>query len=248
MNTQQADAIFNRIRTLAERSSKHRALNNGFYDLWMAKRLPVEAVEIVARNFFARVSRTPDRIALAFLGMTDPAARAMTVRNLSDEMGDGDSLRIHSVLLRTFLEELLSRLRSMPVFLDEIDAPLLPSTLQLISEGEKLFGNANPHVATGALLAQEWHAYPQLVFLYEGVRNYRDDFDSLQQFHEACEYFYLHLGATEKEHRVDALSTAVQSCSCAEDVEAIEEGFHAYLDMLAANWEELESAVQDVSA
>jgi hypothetical protein len=177
--------------------------------------------------------------------MTDAAARAKTVRNLSDEMGDGDTSRVHSVLLRTFLEELLSRLRSMPVSLDELDAPLLPSTLRVISEGEKLFGNANPHVAAGALLAQEWHAYPQLVFLYEGVRNYRDDFDSLQQFHEACEYFYLHLGTTEKEHRVDALSTAAQSCRRAEDVEALEEGFHGYLDMLAANWEELQAAVED---
>lgn len=220
-------------------------MNNGFYDLWMARRLPVEAVEVVARNFYARVCRAPDRIALAFLAMADPATRAKIVRNLSDEMGDGDAARVHSVLLRTFLEELLSRLRSMPVSLDEIDAPLLPSTIQVVSEGEKLFGNENAYVAMGALLAQEWHAYPQLAFLYEGVRNYRDDFDSLQAFHEACEYFYLHLGSTEKEHRMDALSTAAQSCRRTEDVEALEDGFNAYLDLLAANWAELQSAVED---
>jgi len=142
-----------------------------------------------------------------------------------------------------FFEELLSRLRGRRVSFDEIGAPVLPSTVRLIEGGEKVFSSPYPPESCGALLAQEWHAYPQLVFLYEGVRNYRDHF-GLEEFHENCEYFYLHIGATEKEHKVHSLSTAAQMCRTATDLEHLERGFTTYLNLLADNWAEIHAAVQ----
>jgi hypothetical protein len=221
----------------------HGAVRNRFYELWVGRELDADAVTVVAQNYFARVSRTPVRIGLAFLNMTDPTARAETVENLYDEMGRGTPSRMHARILSEFLSLLLSRMRGYPVDASALDAPLLPSTARLITESEQLFSSPDPQVVCGALLAQEWHAYPQLVYMYEGVRNYRRYFD-LVEFHESCEYFYLHIGATEKEHKAHSLSTAARACVTVRDIENLERGFYAYLDLLAANWDEIHDAIQ----
>jgi pyrroloquinoline quinone (PQQ) biosynthesis protein C len=231
-----------RIRELTRGMTEHPALKNPFYALWMADALPAAQVEVFARNFYARVRRTPERIALAFLHMDDLAARAETVENLYDEMGHGDARKVHSVILREFFEALLSRLHGRPVSFEDIEAPLLPSTIRLIEGGEKVFSSPHPQEACGALLAQEWHAYPQLVYLYEGTRNYRHLF-GVEEFHEHCEYFYLHIGATEKEHKVHSLSTAARACRTEADLRHLEQGFTTYLDLLAENWAEIHEAI-----
>jgi pyrroloquinoline quinone (PQQ) biosynthesis protein C len=227
-----------RIRTLAMSAAEHEALNNKFYKLWTSRALTVDQVALFARNFYERVSDTPNRIALAFLHMRDVRARAETVENLADEMGMGDARKAHSVLLRRFFEELLSRIGGAPVDFDTLDAPVLPTTRTLIEEGHRVFSSDIPAEVCGALLAQEWHAYSQLVYIYEGVRNYMPLF-SLEEFHENCEYFYLHIGATEKQHKIHSLSTAAQMCRGLEDYHHLERGFTTYLELLSANWNEL---------
>jgi hypothetical protein len=231
-----------RISQLTSGMAEHPALKNPFYELWMSAELPAAKVEIVARNFYERVLRTPERIALAFLSMDDVRSRAETIENLYDEMGHGDPRKVHSVILRGLWETLLSKLHGRPVSFDEVDPRVLPSTTRLIEGGEKVFASPHPQEACGALLAQEWHAYPQLVFLYEGVRNYRHLF-GLEEFHENCEYFYLHIGATEKEHKVHSLSTAALACRTEADLDHLERGFTTYLDLLADNWAEIHEAV-----
>lgn len=237
-DTEVATPLHDRIRDLAAGVTRHPALNNAFYELWMSRPLTADQVELFARNFYARVSESPNRIALAFLHMTDVRARVETVENLADEMGMGDPGRAHSVLLRRFFETLLSRLRRTEVGFDRLTAPVLPSTRRLITESTRLFTSPAPAEVCGALLAQEWHAYTQLVNIYEGVRNYMPLF-GLEEFHETCEYFYLHIGATEKEHKVHSLSTAAQMCRDEDDYRRLESGFNGYLDLLTANWDEL---------
>lgn len=236
------DDALERISKLTHAMAEHPALKNPFYELWMGTELPADKVEIIARNFYERVLRTPQRIALAFLHMDDVRSRAETVENLYDEMGHGDPRKVHSVILRGFWETLLSKLRGRPVSFDEVDPTVLPSTTRLIEGGEKLFSSPHPQEVCGALLAQEWHAYPQLVFLYEGARNYRRHY-GLEEFHEQCEYFYLHIGATEKEHKVHSRSTAALACRTEADLVHLEAGFNAYLDLLAENWAEIHRAV-----
>jgi pyrroloquinoline quinone (PQQ) biosynthesis protein C len=226
------------IRTIAESVKQHPALNNGFYKLWMSQRLSAHQIELFARNYYERVSKTPDRIALAFLNMTDTRARAETVQNLYDEMGNGSPAHAHPIILREFLEKLLTRLHGRPVRFAELQAPVLPSTRTLLSEGWKIFSRPDPAWVCGALLAQEWHAFTQLVNIYEGVRNYMDLFD-LEEFHESCEYFYLHIGSAEKAHKIHAVSTAAQMCETSKDLDLLRGGFDAYLNLLAENWEEI---------
>ena len=237
-----SDEAYERVHALARGCAEHPALRNPFYDLWVMEELNADEVEFVARNFFARVSRTPVRIALAFLNMRDMTARAETVENLYDEMGHGDPLKVHSALLRDFLRTLLGKMRGHEVEFDG-SGPLLPSTVRLIGQSEKIFSSSYPQETCGALLAQEWHAYPQLVYLYEGFRNYRRYF-GVEEFHESCEYFYLHIGATEKEHKVHSLSTAAKACHTIDDIEHLERGFTSYLDLLAENWTDIYHAIR----
>lgn len=232
-----------RVHALARGCAEHPALKNSFYELWTARELSADQVELVAKNFYERVRRTPVRIALAFLHMTDTAARSETVENLYDETGHGNPAKVHSVILRDFLEKVLSRMRGHEVDLEAVDAPVLASTTRLIEESEKVFSSPYPQEVCGALLAQEWHAYPQLVHLYEGFRNYRRYFGT-EEFHENCEYFYLHIGATEKEHKIHSLSTAARACRSMEDIEHLERGFNVYLDLLAENWLEIHQAIR----
>lgn len=231
-----------RVHALAESSSTHPAVDNQFYDLWMNTRLSADHVELVARNFYERVRETPYRLALAVLHVNDIRARSETVENLNDEMGEGDPSKAHTVLLKRFFEELLSRMHGRPVVFEQLDQPILPSTAKVVSEGREVFSSPSSPTACGALLAQEWHAYPQLVKLYEGARNYSGYF-GLEEFHENCEFFYLHIGATEKEHKRQSLSTAAALCKSEEDVVALEHGFSTYLNLLAAHWAEIHEAI-----
>ncbi|CAM5269233.1 iron-containing redox enzyme family protein [Streptomyces xanthochromogenes] len=234
------DSHEKRVLDLAESVYRHPALNNAFYDLWRSTELPAAKVEIVARNFFAQVAPTVNRLALVFLRMSpdDLVARSETVENLNDEMGNGDPKKVHTVLLKNFFSVLLSRIQGHEVEFDDIDPTVLPATQRVVDEGAKLFGHENVKVGCGALLAQEWHAYAQLVYLYEGSRNYMRHF-ALEEFHEHCEFFYLHIGAAEKEHKLHAVSSSAALCKTEEDLEALEFGFTSYLDLLADFWQEL---------
>ncbi|MFF6979243.1 iron-containing redox enzyme family protein [Streptomyces sp. NPDC008343] len=232
------------VLDLAESVYRHPALNNAFYDLWRSTELPAEKVETVARNFYAQVSPTVNRLALVFLRMSpdDLVARSETIENINDEMGNGDPKKVHTVLLKNFFSALLSRIRGHEVDFDDIDPTVLPAAQRLVERGAALFGDENVRVGCGALLAQEWHAYAQLVHLYEGARNYMHHF-ALEEFHEHCEFFYIHIGAAEKEHKLHAVSSSAALCRTEEDLAALEQGFHSYLGLLADFWQELADAV-----
>jgi heme oxygenase-like protein len=239
-----ATNIGRRIQDLVGGCGEHRALKNRFYATWRDRQLPVEQVEVFARNFFERAQYGAKYIALAFLQMTTTTAMVETAENLFEEMGNGDPARVHAVLLRDFLEDLLTRMHGREVKLEDIKAPVLESTTRLIHDGDTVFKSMSTHEVCGALLAKEWHAYTQLVFLYEGVRNYMDHYLSLEEFHEHCEYFYVHIGATEKEHKYNSLAAATRACQSEDDFAAFSRGFHTYLDLLADNWDEIHDCMQ----
>jgi hypothetical protein len=234
-----------RVLNLVNGIDQHPAFNNNFYKAWMGGPLSADQVEVWARNFYERAQHGPRYIALAFLQMSDIKGMTETAENLFEEMGDGNPEKVHSVLLRGFLEELLTRLRGRPVKFEHITAPVLPTTRRLVDEGDAIFQSMSPDEVRGALLAKEWHAYLQLVYLYEGVRNYMDLFTA-EEFHEHCEYFYLHIGATEKRHKYDSLNVAAAACKSEEQFVELNRGFDAYLDLLAKNWQEIYEAIQRV--
>lgn len=236
------------LETLAHSCLDHPALNNGFYDLWRTQRLNLGQVELVGVKFYQHVAPTATRLSSLLVTLPPSAlrARSETVANINDELGHGDSEHAHTRLLEAFFDSLLSRLAGVPTRLSDAEAPVLPATRHLVTEGQKLF-SGDPHRGVGALLAQEWHAYPQLIYLYEGARNYIDAYDNIVDFHSNCDFFYIHIGGAEEEHMRHSLSTAGTTCETNEQLALITEGFYAYLTLLASYWDSLHDAVRELS-
>lgn len=238
------------IEALAHSVFDHGALNNAFYQRWLGSPMKLREVEIFAQNYWARTCRTALMVALSFLHAKHISARAEIVKNLYSELGNGDAKKAHSVLLEKYLLDLLIRLAGRKYTLDELEAgEVLPSTHLFIAEQEALYapaeqGRPSSH-ALGALLAQEWLAYSMLTRLYEGARNYQNLYSNNDEFHEWCEYFYIHIGEAEKEHKVQSLIAAALECSNEADLAELTIGFKRFLDITENYWNGIARAIED---
>lgn len=222
------------IERLAGSVARHPALNNPFFDLWVNEDLSAGALEEFARNYFHWVEPTVSRLTLALAHVDDLAAKADLVENISDELGHGDPARMHVPLLKRWLDALLLATCGHP-FDDVLDLDALtPATRRLRQRSLELCAGT-PAAASGAILAQEWHAYTQLVLLTEGMQRYRNHFD-VNEFHDANEYLYIHIGRAEKEHKVQGVRLAARSCRTASDFQELRTAFTEFLNLLAAFW------------
>ena len=226
------------LTTLARSVYSSRALNNNFYDVWMSRPLSKEDLAIFARNYGEFNRSFPEVLAVMILHTKNIPARTEYAKTLFSEMGYGQEDKVHSVLFDAFFAELSERLGD-PEYLkwENIEArlPVLPETVALI-EGEKELYARDNATASGAQLALEWQAYTMLRQLYDGARNYQHLWEAPDEFHEACEYFYAHIGATEKEHKIESLNGARQFDLDAESRSRIEDGFHTHLDLFGDFW------------
>ncbi|MER7226537.1 hypothetical protein [Streptomyces rubradiris] len=88
------------------------------------------------------------------------------------------------------------------------EAPTLDTTRVFSSGQRALCESEDQRVGQGALPAQEPLACSMLTRRYEGVRNYKSVYERDDDFHKACEYFYVHIKEAEKEHEVQAVKSA----------------------------------------
>jgi hypothetical protein len=72
--------------------------------------------------------------------------------------------------------------------------------------------------------------------LYDGARNYLPLWSNPDEFHEACEYFYTHIGAAEKDHKEESLNAVRRYARSEENVAPIIEGYHRHLKLIADFW------------
>lgn len=238
------EAVSDFIDNLARSVFTHRALQNRFYDRWMTGPLDFQGMRTFARNYLARTVNTSTMVALSFLGTDDIVAKAEIVKNLHSEFGHGDPARAHITLLRSMLTDVLSRLQGAPFQLAELDRiPVLPTTARFITVQRELYTSKDEAAVLGTLLAQEWLAYSMLTRLYEGFRHYRPLFPSLDEFHEHCEYFYVHIGEAEKDHKDQAVRSANQVCKTEAQLASLQSGFNGFLGITADFWEGLGDAV-----
>jgi hypothetical protein len=244
------ELIQRKIQSLAHSVFAHNALNNLFYERWMGGVLPLGDVEVFARNYLARTTQTSRMVALSFVGTDDLYAQVEIVKNLYSEMGYGNPEKAHLALLESYLIDLLSRLAGRPYSMDELMAlPVLESTRSFSREQLSLYtdgGHSNPRHVLGTLLAQEWLAYSMLTRLYEGARNYQHLYASNDEFHEHCEYFYIHIGDAEKEHKIQAVKAATQECTTDQHVDEVSASFNRFLDVTAQYWEGITCAMPHV--
>jgi len=225
------------------------ALDNAFYRRWMTGELGIEALEVFARNYGAWVKAFPDALATLITVTDDLDAKGEYVKTLYSEMGYGSAAKAHSVLLDAFFQALAeamgegSRL-ARPRLERELD--LLPTSRELIRGERDLYGQRG--LGFGAQLALEWQAYTMVRQLYEGARSYLHRWADPDAFHEACEYFYVHIGAAEKDHKDESLRAVGRYAQNPESAERIARGYEAHLALIARFWDGLHSATAALEA
>lgn len=234
------ELVERKIQSLAESVLTHKVLKNAFCQRWVGGSLPLADVEVFARNYLARIGQTSHMDALSFMGTFVLHAQVDIVKNLYAKMRC-DNPEKALALLESYLIDLLSRLADRPYSMDELMAvPVLESTIAFSREQLNLYtdggDNNNPRHVLGTLLAQEWLAYSMLIRLYEGARNYKHLYANNDDFHEHCEYFYIHIGDAEKEHKIQAVKAATQECTTDQHIEEVSTSFNRFLVITEQYW------------
>jgi pyrroloquinoline quinone (PQQ) biosynthesis protein C len=224
----------NGLEKLLEEITSQPALENDFYRKWMAESFSFEELEVFARNYGAWVKSFPDAMATLVTATDDLDAKSEYVKTLYSEMGYGNPTKAHSVLLTLFFNELSKQMgekgRLDPERLER-EFEMLPTTRELIDGEHELY--ADSQMSFGAQLALEWQAYTMLRKLYDGARNYLPLWSNPDEFHEACEYFYTHIGAAEKDHKDESLNAVKRYARDEHSLARIVDGYHKHLKLIA---------------
>ncbi len=227
----------NALMQLLRKITSDAALENDFYRRWISGSFSIEELEIFARNYEAWVKSFPDALATLVGATDDLDAKGEYVKTLYSEMGYGNASKAHSVLLEQFFEVLADKLgESGRLDRDRLEREIemLPSTRELIEGEQHLYADAQ--MSFGAQLALEWQAYTMLRKLYDGARNYLPLWSNPDEFHEACEYFYTHIGAAEKDHKEESLNAVERYARDEESLAWIIEGYHRHLKLISGFW------------
>ena len=237
------------IEQMLQEITRHPALENDFYRAWTARPFDIQSLEVFARNYGAWVKSFPDALAILIGSTDDLEAKVEYVKTLHSEMGYGISEKAHWVLLDAFFAQLAEK-TGHKASLDrerlEKSGDLLPTTQALIRGERELY--AAEDRAFGAQLALEWQAYTMLRKLYDGARNYLPLWKNPDEFHESCEYFYVHIGAAEKDHKGESLHAVKRYARDAQSVARITEGYLSHLDLIAAFWGGLHEGAMKAAA
>lgn len=235
------------LKRLLMQITKHPALDNEFYRDWMSRSMGIEELQVFGRNYGAWVASFPDALAILVRTTADMEAKGEYVKTLYSEMGYGNPLKAHSLLLYSFLNELAKKLgepnRLSKQHLDQ-EVAILPSAEQLIRGEQELYGDGLRSI--GAQLALEWQAYTMLRQLYDGARTYLPLWSNPDEFHEACEYFYTHIGAAEKDHKEESFAAVSRYAVDEESLTRIIDGYDRHLDLITAFWKGLHAAILTV--
>ncbi len=246
------------IETLIADIGRHGALTSPFYALWQSRQFRIEELELFASNYGAWVKSFPDALAILFEKTDDVHAKTEYAKTLFSEMGYGNPEKVHWVLLDEFFTMLGLRLgerERLSRKQREWNSHLLTTTVHLIEGERELYGHGDRAIAAGAQLALEWQAYTMLRKLYEGARNYQKLWMNEDEFSEACEYFYVHLGAAEKDHKQESLIAAQRLVNpfgfvnYGKDdigIKEIQVGFNRHLDLIAGFWDGLYIKMQQL--
>ncbi|MEU8882256.1 hypothetical protein [Streptomyces hydrogenans] len=75
-----------------------------------------------------------------------------------------------------------------------------------------------------------------LTRLHEDVREYEGVYETDDDFHEACVYFYAHIEEAEKDHEAQAVTSAAAVCRDEGDLAVVTEGFTGCVTLTAEYW------------
>lgn len=239
----------NALESLLQEITATPALENTFYREWASRQFSISELKIFARNYGAWVKSFPDALAVLLVATNDLEAKTEYVKTLYSEMGYGNASKVHSVLLSSFFKELARQLGHENELDPEVlvgETKLLPSTSALIEGERALYGDGQ--MSFGAQLALEWQAYTMLRKLYDGARNYLHLWPNPDEFHEACEYFYAHIGAAEKDHKEESLKAVKRYAVDEQSLAMMTEGYNRHLELIFNFWRGLYGEITRLSS
>ena len=234
-----------KLQALVKDISAHAALNNAFYATWMTQKLSIKQIAVFVRNYWEFAYRFPESLAMLLIKTENVAARAEYAKTLYSEMGYGNPTQVHSSLFELFCQELSNQLGNASFLkMDSLKEShsLLVTTNNFIN-GQKELYSSDSSIAVGAQLALEWQAYTMISKLYEGARNYMDLWPSVDTFHEACEFFYVHIGSAEKEHKEESIIAASKVIDDGGSYEGVEYGYNKHLKLISEFWQGIASEI-----
>ena len=227
------------------------ALNNDFYDAWLAGPMSRTGVLIFFRNYSHFSWEFPYVLESLIKRTPNGEIRGELNKTLHSEMGNGRAEKAHRLLLHQFIAALSAEMEPKgAVTRDWLNAnvALLDTSRQIVDSEYRLYGQESHAKAVGAQLALEWQAFTMLMKLYEGARNYMSFFPNERAFHEAAEYFYVHLGEAEKDHKTESINAARIQISDHSELEELRQGYFEHLSLFHAFWQGIAAAVVSADA
>jgi pyrroloquinoline quinone (PQQ) biosynthesis protein C len=227
-----------RVTALVSNVSEHSALKNKFFKNWVARQYSVEKIAIFARNYYEFTRKFPKNLALLISNTDNLKIQVEYSKTLYSECGYGEPQHAHSLLFENFCHDLSKNMGHG----DFLSPRLLQQTVTLLDEtknfieGQKQLYLSESSIAVGAQLALEWQAYGMLSQLYEGARQYKGYWPTDESFHTSCEFFYIHIGAAEKDHQLESLHATYELISSNGKYHELESGFLAHLELITQFW------------
>ncbi|TVQ80976.1 MAG: CADD family putative folate metabolism protein [Bradymonadales bacterium] len=202
-------------KNLVETLKKFHVLQHPFYQAWNEGKLPMNALQLYAKQYSHHVDAFPRYVSAAHSSCTDFKARQILLENLIDEERGEDN---HPELWKRFAE-------GLGVKREEIaNEKLLPRTRELIDGFFKNCRKSAPE-AIAALFAYE-HQIPEVAETkIRGLKEHYDITDS-----RSLEFFELHQKADE--YHTEAISEILDSFSQADQ----ERAEKASLEMAEKIW------------
>ncbi len=201
---------------------------------------------ILRDNIFARTQLTIPSIAQAiyFAAMNDDfKSVANSGKNLWDEVGYGDSNKVHGQLLLNAFGSSDTVIFGLPSFTKLSDSTNSPHLTQELLDYRKMkmesFTGSYPYIA-GNLLAHEHYADDWLDNIKKYVfESYKEHYkDNQEDYEKAMEFFKAHKddekkgGNVEEQHGIMAQETAIYSCK--KDIKKLKEVEQGAIDFANA--------------
>ncbi|MEJ2670074.1 MAG: DUF3865 domain-containing protein [Gammaproteobacteria bacterium] len=109
------------------------------------------------------------------------------------------------------------------------------------SESLQMF-SSNVYEMLGACMAQETHALPQLIRLFEGCQKIENEC-SMDEWRDISHFYDIHLDGTESRHAEDLNNTVWEVLDNRDKINSFLNGYSKLLESLDTFWEGINSTI-----
>ena len=245
------------VNTLQTRAINGSALNNKAYQLWQETTLSTEAAEIFLANYFARTINTVARVCDVMTTLLKNPLTiiknplyaqevANNVKNLQDEIGDGEGNLAHPILMTNWMNTLLNKMGSQNTPIEDNYLKFVTQeTIDFSRVQKELYASSSLHTVVGVSLAQEILANHMMKQLFNGYENNYDHlFESKAEFEATHPYFLVHILGAEENHARLAANLVFSICENEEQIEEINNSYDQFEEVTINFWNGISNSIE----